>query len=313
MPERKILITDSLDAAGQTILRAGAQVDDRTGISAEELLEIIGEFDALIVRGRTRVTAAVLEAAVRMEVVGRAGVGVDNIDLGAAQSHGVIVVNAPDAATQAVAEHALALMLATVRSVPRADATMKSGQWEKDELKGEELAGKTLGIIGIGRIGSEVARRGNVFGMTVVAYDPLLTEEQIRMAGADPVPLSELYARSDLVSLHIPLIPETRNMIDGQALAHMKRGVRIFCTARGGVIDETALLAALESGQVAGAGLDVFAQEPPGLSALVAHPNVVATPHIAAQTHESQTRAAEDIATEVLAALSGKTLRWRVV
>lgn len=313
MPSWKILIADGLNENGQSLLRAAAQVDDCTGISPEELLKEIGDYDALVVRSRTRVTPAVFDAAGRLKVVGRAGVGVDNIDLAAATRHGVTVVNAPLSTTLAVAEQTLALMLALARQIPRADAAMKAGQWVKKELEGVELYGKVLGIVGLGRIGAEVARRAAAMGMVVLGYDALLPEEVIRRRGAEPVPLSELYARADFISLNVPLTPETRGMVNGQSLGAMKRGVRLVCTARGGIIDETDLLGALETGQVAGAALDVFSKEPPGLTALVAHPNVVATPHVSAQTAEAQSRAAEDIAHEVLAALRGEALRWRVV
>jgi D-3-phosphoglycerate dehydrogenase len=313
MPSWKILIADGLNESGKSLLRHEAQVDDFTGISAEELLREIDNYDALVVRSRTRVTPAVFDAAGRLKVVGRAGVGVDNIDLAAATTHGVTVVNAPLSTTLAVAEQTLALMLALARQVPRADATMKAGQWIKKELEGVELYGKVLGIVGLGHIGSEVARRAAAMGMAVLGYDALIPEEVIRQRGAQPVALQELYARSDFISLHLPLTPETRGMVNGQSLGAMKRGVRLICTARGGIIDETDLLGALETGQVAGAALDVFAKEPPGLTALVAHPKVVATPHISAQTAEAQNRASEDIAAEVLAALRGEALRWKVV
>ncbi|MCS6906329.1 MAG: hydroxyacid dehydrogenase [Anaerolineales bacterium] len=308
-----VLITDGLEEGGQKILRSVCEVDDRKGISAEELLQLIGKYDALIVRSRTKVTAQVLAQAQKLKVIGRAGVGVDNIDLAAASARQITVVNAPQSTTIAVAEHTIALMAALARNLTQADASMKSGQWLKSQLMGSELYGKTLGLIGVGNIGTQVACRAAAFGMTVVGYDPYLSEEQIRERGARPVSLNELFALSDFISLHVPLSPETRNMLDGQAFAAMKRGVRIICTARGGVIDETALLQAIESGQVAGAALDVFAVEPPGLTALVAHPRVIATPHIAAQTVEAQARAAVDIAEEVLAALEGRALRWRVV
>jgi len=313
MPLWKVLITDGLHPSGVAILRSAAQVDDRTGITPEALLQVIEPYEAIIVRGRTQVNAALLEAAPNLKVVGRAGVGVDNIDLAAASLHGVSVVNAPLSTTLAVAEHTLALMFALARHIPRADAAMKSGQWLKKELEGMELQGKVLGLIGMGNIGSAVATRAAALGMTVLGYDALLPPALIRQRGAEAVSLDELYARSDFISLHVPLLPETRGMINGQALALMKRGVRLICTARGGIIDETALLGALESGQVAGAALDVFAQEPPGLTALVAHPHVIATPHIAAQTAEAQARAAMDIAQEVLAALRGEPLRWKVI
>lgn len=296
MPDWKILLTDGLEEKGQAILRAAANVDDRGGIPTEELLEIINQYDAMIVRGRTKVTADVFAAATNLKVVGHAGAGMDNIDLAAAQSLGVTVINTPTATTIAVAEHTLALMLALIRAVQKADSAMKSGQWIKKQLVGVELYGKTLGIIGMGRIGAAVGQRAAAFGMQVLGHDPLLDDVQIRQRGAEPVPLTELYTHSDFVSLHIPLTPGTRGMINGQSLGHMKRGVRMICTARGGLIDETALLAALESGQAAGAALDVFANEPPGLTALVAHPNVIATPHIGAQTTEAQVRAATDIA-----------------
>jgi D-3-phosphoglycerate dehydrogenase len=313
MPEWKIMIADGLNENGLSCLRAGAVVDDRTGIGPDELLHEIGDYHALIVRSRTRVNAAVFGAAANLQVVGRAGVGVDNIDLGAAAVRRVMVVNAPLSTSLAVAEQTLALLFSLARSIPRADAAMKTGQWIKKELEGIELQGKVLGIIGVGNIGMEVARRAGAIGMHVLGYDPILTPEVIGQRGAQPVALNELYARSDFTSLHVPLTPETRNLINGQSLGMMKRGVRLICTARGSLVDETALLGALESGQVAGAGLDVFAKEPPGLSALVAHPNVVATPHISAQTVEAQWRAAEDIAHEVLAALRGEPLRWKVV
>lgn len=313
MADWNILITDGLDERGQAILKEKAKVYDRSGIDPEELLTEVGQFDALIVRGRTQVSKAVFDVGGKLKVVGRAGVGVDNIDLAAAQLKGVTVVNTPTATTTAVAEHTLGLMLAMVRQIPRADASMKAGQWIKKELGGGELSGKTLGIIGMGRIGSAVAQRAIAFGMRALGYDPLIDEAAVRKRGAEPTVLKDLYAQSDLISLHLPLTRETRGMIDGSALASMKRGVYLICAARGGVIDETALLARLESGQVAGAALDVFAEEPPGLTALVAHPRVVATPHIGAQTTEAQARAAEHIANEVLAALRGNELRWRIV
>jgi len=312
MPEWKILLTDGLEQNGQEILRAAAQVDNRAGISADDLLKVVADYDALIVRGRTKVTAAVFDAATRLKVVGRAGVGVDNIDLNAAKAHNVIVVNSPTATTIAVAELTLGLMLAVVREIPRADATMKAGQWIKKELEGRELWRKTLGVIGFGRIGTEVARRAKAFDMEIIAYDPLLPAEAIRLRGGEPVSLEDLLARADIITLHVPLDENTRNLLNAEAFAKMKDGVYIICAARGGVIDEDALLQALNSGKVAGAGLDVFATEPPGATALVTHPKVVCTPHIGAQTVEAQTRAAEDIATEVLAALEGKPLRWRV-
>jgi D-3-phosphoglycerate dehydrogenase len=313
MTDYNILIADGLEENGQAILRSSASVEDRTGISPDELLEIVNEYDALLVRSRTKVTHQVFEAATQLKVVGRVGVGVDSIDLEAAKAHGVTVVNAPTSTSLAVAELTLGLMLAMAREIPRADSGMKNGEWLKKQLQGTELFGKTLGIIGMGRIGAEVGKRASAFDMTVLGHDPLIPAEEITRRGAEPVSLEDLYARSDYISLHLPLTDETRSMLDEQAFARMKRGVRVVCAARGGIIGEAALLSALESGQVAGAALDVYASEPPGASELVKHPRVIATPHVGAQTAEAQARAAEDIAAEVLAALNGDPLRWKVV
>lgn len=308
-----VLITDGLNDNGQAILGSLANVDDRTGISPEELLQVIKDYDALIVRSRTQVTEDVMSAAKRLKVIGRAGVGVDNIDLEAARRNGVTVINAPGSITMAAAELTFGLMLTLSREIPRADAAMKQGEWPKKDLVGVELYGKTLGILGMGRIGGEVGRRAVIFGMDVIAYDPLLPDEVMRQRWAKPTSLEDLYARSDYISFHLPLTDMTHSMVNEQAFGRMKRGVRLICAARGGIIDEPALLAALNSGQVAGAALDVFSQEPPGATDLVKHPKVIATPHIGAQTAEAQSRAAEEIAHEVLTALKGESLRWKIV
>ncbi len=309
----KVLITDGLSDKGIAILSAAAQVDNKPDISADDLVKVAGDYDAMVVRGRTKVTPAVFEAAKKLKVVGRAGVGVDNIDLTAARGHSVTVVNAPKSTSLAVAELALGMMFCLARMLPKADTTMKQGQWIKKQLEGIELNGKTLGIVGMGNIGTAIAHKAAALGMKTLGYDTLVSAEEIRKRGAEPVPLNELYAASDFITFHLPLTPESKGMVNGQALAQMKRGVRLVDAARGGIMDETALLAALESGQVAAAALDVYATEPPGLTALVAHPNVVATPHIGAQTEEAQDRAAEDIASEVLNALRGEPLRWKIV
>jgi D-3-phosphoglycerate dehydrogenase len=313
MPSYSVLIADGLEKNGQAILHSSAEVVDRSGISPEELLQVIQAYDALIVRSRTKVTPQVFEAAKKLKVVGRAGVGVDNIDLEAAKSHGVTVVNAPTSTSLAVAELTFAFMLALAREIPRADAAMKQGSWPKKELEGIELYGRTLGILGMGRIGVEVALRAKAFGMRVLGYDPLIPAEEILRRGAEPVSLENLYLRSDFISLHLPLTSETHAMLNEQAFGQMKPGVHLVCAARGGIIDESALLAALQSGQVGGAALDVFASEPPGANELVRRPNVIATPHIGAQTAESQLRVAEDIATEVLRVLKGEPLRWKII
>ena len=312
MSDYNILITDGLDERGQSILRSSATVHDKTGISGDDLLKAVPDYDAMIVRGRTKVTAAVMDGATRLKVIGRAGVGVDNIDLEAAKKHKITVVNAPMSTSLAVAELTFALLLALAREIPRADGSMKQGQWLKKELEGVELNGKTLGIIGLGRIGVEVGTRASVFGMNVIAYDPLISEDDIKQRGAEPVSIQELFAWSDFISLHLPLNVQTRDFIGPLAFSQMKDGVRIVCAARGGIIDESALLDALNRGKVAGAALDVFEKEPPGLTETVSHPRVIATPHIGAQTAEAQSRASEDIAHEVLSALRGESLRWKV-
>lgn len=312
MPNFNILITDGLDESGKAVLRAQANVDDRKDISADDLLKAIPEYDGLIVRGRTKVTAALMDAASRLKVIGRAGVGVDNIDLEAAKKHNITVVNAPMSTSLAVAELTFGLLLALAREIPRADAGMKQGKWLKKELEGVELNGKTLGVIGFGRIGVEVGKRASAFGMNVIAYDPLISEDDIKQRGAEPVSIQDLYAWSDFISLHLPLNVQTRDMIGKLAFSEMKDGVRLVCAARGGIIDEAELVAALNSGKVAGAALDVFGVEPPGMTEAVSHPRVIATPHIGAQTAEAQSRASEDIASEVLSALQGKSLKWKV-
>ena len=308
----KILLTDGLEENGKAILGASAEVVDQSGISADDLLKIIGEYDALIVRGRTKVNGAVLEAGKNLKVVGRAGVGVDNIDLEAARAQHVTVVNSPLATTVAVAELTMSLMLSLVREIPRADSSMKAGKWLKKEFEGRELYGKTLGVLGYGRIGSAVAARARAFEMKILAYDPLISAEEIKKRGAEPVSMDELLRESDLITMHMPLTSESRNLLNADAFAKMKKGVYIICAARGGVIEEEALLAALESGKVSGAALDVFATEPPGETDLVKHPRVIDSPHIGAQTVEAQYRAANDIAEEVLNALNESPLRWRV-
>jgi D-3-phosphoglycerate dehydrogenase len=312
MANYKILISDGLDGRGQSILRSAGTVDYRDKLSADELIQVIPEYEALVIRGQTRVTPAVFDAASRLKVVGRAGVGVDNIDLESAKKHSVTVVNAPTSTSVAVAELAFGLLLAVARDLPRADTSMKQGQWDKKEFEGVELNGKTLGIIGFGRIGMEVGRRAAAFGMSVIIYDPNVLEHELEHGNAEPVSLQDLFAWSDFISLHLPLNVHTRDLLGPMAFSQMKDGVRIVSTARGGIVDEAALLDALERGKVAAAGLDVFEREPPGLTELVGHPRVIATPHIGAQTAEAQSRAAEDIANEVLAALRGEALRWKV-
>jgi D-3-phosphoglycerate dehydrogenase len=312
MASWKVLIADGLDESGLSILKTQAEVVDHTGISADEILQVVGSYDAVIIRGRTKFTPALFNAAGRLKVVGRAGVGVDNIDLNAAREHHVTVVNAPVSTTVAVAELTMGLMLSMVREIPRADSSMKSGKWLKKEFEGMELYQKTLGVIGVGRIGSNVASRAAAFGMTVLGYDAFMAPEQIEKNGLKPTSFEDILGRSDVITLHVPLSNETRGLISTEAFRQMKPGVCLICTARGGVIDEAALLAALDAGLVGSAALDVFSTEPPGLTPLVGHPRVVVTPHIGAQTVEAQQRASKDIASEILAALKSESLRWKV-
>lgn len=309
----KILLTDGLAPISDQELLKAIDLDDRKGISAEELLTVIGDYDGVIVRGRTKITDDVLSVGKNLKVVGRMGVGVDNIDLEAARKHGVTVVNAPVATTISVAELTLGLMLSLIRSIPMADCGLKNDQWLKKECKGSELYQKTLGVIGFGHIGEEVAKRALAFEMKVIACDPIRPAEEIIAAGAEPVPFEDLIKQADFITMHIPHITSTHHLLNEQAFKSMKDGVRIICAARGGVIEEKALLAALESGKVAGAALDVFEKEPPGMCDLLMHPNVVATPHIGAQTEEAQLRAGHDIVSEVVAVLEGQELRWKIV
>ncbi len=308
----KVLITDGLDANGIAILKKSAEVVEKPGITAEDLLKEVVDCDALIVRGRTKVTPAVFDAGARLKVVGRAGVGVDNIDLVSAKEHKVTVVNSPLATTTAVAELTLGLMLSVVREIGRADASMKAGKWLKKEFEGAELSGKTLAVLGFGRIGAAVAKRAAAFDMRILGYDPLVPAEEITKRGGTPASLEVCFKQADMITMHLPLTAESKNLLNADAFAKMKPGMFIVCAARGGVIEESALLDALNSGKVAGAALDVFVAEPPGLTDLVAHPKVVCTPHVGAQTVEAQSRAANDIAEEVLAALADQPLRWKV-
>jgi D-3-phosphoglycerate dehydrogenase len=312
-PGWNILALDRLDPGGLAILECGAAVDLRPDLPAGDLLRIAGRFDAVIAGQAACLDGNFFEAATSLKAVGRLGTGLENIDLAAAGARRVTVVNAPPAYTRAAAEHTFGLILALARHIPQADASVKAGLWSPQRFTGVELAGKTLGVIGVGRVGSRVAQRAAAFEMTVVGHDPYLSEVQIIARGPRPVSAAELYECSDWISLHIPLNPETRAIINSQSLPRMKRGVRIVCTSRGGLIDETALLGALESGQAAGAALDVFESEPPGLSALASHPCVIATPHIAARSQEAHRQASIDLAEELLAALEDRPLRWKII
>ncbi|MGO9641898.1 MAG: phosphoglycerate dehydrogenase [Candidatus Acidiferrales bacterium] len=303
----KIIVADPISERGIELLREPGWEVVRT--TKETLDAELATAEGLVVRSATRVTAELLERAPKLLVIGRAGVGVDNVDLAAATRRGVLVMNTPGGNAPSVAEHTVALLLALARRIPMLDAAMHAGRWEKSKGIGNELRGKTLGLIGMGRVGSEVARRTRALEMKVLAYDPYLTESAAREAGVSLVPLDDLFAQSDYISLHTALVPETERIINAQTLAKMKRGARLVNTARGELVDEAALVEALRSGQLGGAGLDVFTVEPPKDSPLVALPNVVATPHVGGSTVEAQEEVGTLIAQQVRDYLAGGIVR----
>jgi D-3-phosphoglycerate dehydrogenase / 2-oxoglutarate reductase len=309
----KVLLTDGLRKEGKEILFAKAEIGERKGITADELLSEVGDYQAVIVRGRTKMTRQVLEQAKNLKVIGRAGVGVDNIDLEAAQDNNLTVVNAPVATTTSVAELTMGLIFSLAREIPRADAHMKRGDWIKKQLIGVELKNKSLGIIGYGHIGTTVGKLAASIGMRINAYDALLKPESTAVAGGKLLSFDEVITSSDFITIHTPLTDETRNLINKDVISKMKDGVFIINAARGGIIDEAALLDGLNSGKIGGAALDVYLKEPPTNQDLINHPKIIATPHIAGQTTDGQAQVAIDIATEVLAALGGEKLRWKVV
>ena len=309
----RILVADPIAEDGVAALSIhGAEVDVKTGLSPDQLKSIIGEYDALVVRSETKVKADVLAAAERLRVVGRAGVGVDNIDLDAATEKGVVVVNAPTGNTISAAEHAIALMLALARHIPEANASLRSGKWERSKFMGLEVRGKTLGVIGLGQVGSEVARRARGLEMRVIAYDPFVPEERARVIGADLVTMPELLRESDFISVHTTLTDGTKSLIGEKELRAMKNTARVVNTARGGIINETALEKALREGWIAGAALDVFTTEPVTDHPLFKADNIVVTPHLGASTAEAQERVAVDVAEQVLAVLAGEPARYAV-
>ena len=296
----KVLISDQMDPKAAEIFRAnGVEVDEKPGLSKDELKSIIGEYDGLAIRSATKVTPDLLEAASNLKVIGRAGIGVDNVDIPAATAKGVVVMNTPFGNSITTAEHAIALMFALARELPAADASTQAGKWEKNRFMGVELTSKTLGLIGAGNIGSIVADRALGLRMKVIAYDPFLTPERAVALGIEKVELDDLLARADFITLHTPLTDQTRNILSRENLAKTKRGVRIINCARGGLIDEVALKEALESGHIAGAALDVFIQEPAKQSPLFGTPGFVATPHLGASTTEAQVNVAIQVAEQM--------------
>jgi D-3-phosphoglycerate dehydrogenase len=308
----RILVAEPIAPEGVALLRAHHEVDERPGLSPVELCQILAGYDALVVRSQVQVDAPLIAAGTRLQVIGRAGVGVDNVDLEAATRAGITVVNAPTGNTIAAAEHTLALLYGVARKIAAADASVRRGEWQRAQFTGLELRGRTLGIVGLGKIGQAIAARARAMEMTVLASDPYVTAEQAAYHGVELVPLADLLARSDVVSVHVPLSRATRGMIGAAQLARMKPGAILLNVARGGVVDEAAVAAALASGTLAGAGIDVFEHEPPVDSPLLAAPNTLLTPHLGASTAEAQVAVAEEVADQVLEVLAGRSARYAV-
>jgi D-3-phosphoglycerate dehydrogenase len=310
----KVLVKEKIAQAGVDILKERFEVEVRTDMSDEELTERINDYDAFIVRSASKITADVLRDAKRVKMIGRAGVGVDNIDVQAATQKGIVVANAPGSNSLSVAEHALGLLLAQVRDIPNANTSMHGGKWEKSKFKGVEITDKVLGIMGLGKIGMLVAQRAKGLRMEVIAYDPYVSVERFRELGIERAENpGDLYAAADFISVHLPKTSETMGMIGDDAFAQMKQGVRIINSARGGIVDESALVRALESGKVASAGLDVFSSEPvPEDFLLAKFDNVIMTPHLGASTTEGQDRAGVIVAEQIVAGLTGGVVSYAV-
>jgi D-3-phosphoglycerate dehydrogenase len=306
----KVLIADKVSKTCAEVLRAaGFEADHRPGLSPADLRAAVADVAGIVVRSDTRITEEILAAAPRLKVVGRAGAGVDNIDVPAATRRGVVVMNAPGENTISAAEHTLSMVLALARRIPAADRSMRAGRWERGSVfMGVELYGKTLGVLGVGKVGREVASRARAFGMEVIGYDPVLTPDAAARLGVALVPFEQVLERADILTLHLPLVPETRHLIGAEQIRRCRRGVRIVNVARGGVIDEAALIQALQSGHVAGAALDVFEQEPPTGSPLLGLDSVVLTPHLGASTEEAQEKVAARIAEQIAAYLRDGTV-----
>lgn len=307
----KVLVTDPISEEGLKALKeaGGIEVDVKTGLPEDELAKCIGEYDALLVRSGTKVTSKVIENAKKLKVIGRAGVGVDNVDVASASKHGIIVMNTPGGNTISTAEHTMALIMSLVRKIGPAYMSIRNKQWDRKKFQGTELFGKTLGIVGLGRIGTEVAIRALSFGMKVLAYDPFLSTEKAEKLDIEPVDLDAIFAKSDIITVHTPVTKDTKGLIGKQAFEKMKKGVFIINCARGGIVDENALYEAIKSGKVAGAALDVFENEPPTGSPLLELDSVLATPHLGASTKEAQENVAVDVAYQVIDVLKGGPIR----
>jgi D-3-phosphoglycerate dehydrogenase len=309
----KVLVTERLSEAGLELLRRHFEVDVREDLARGDLAAEIGAYDAIVIRSATQVTEGVLEAATRLKVVARAGIGVDNVDVEAATRRGVMVVNAPQSNTISAAEHTMALLLAQARNVPQAHADLRAGRWERTRWEGVELAGKTLGLVGLGRVGTLVAQRAMAFGMRVIAHDPYVSADRAKELGVDVMPtLEALLVQADFVSIHLPGSPETKGLLGEHQLAMLKPGARLVNTSRGGIVDEEALAKAIEDGRIAGAALDVFATEPATDSPLFGLEEVVVTPHLGASTVEAQDKAGLAVAEMVRLALEGQFVPYAV-
>ena len=308
----KVLIADPIAQEGIDILGEYARVDVKIGLKPEEIGSIIGDYEAIIVRSQTRVTADIIAAGKKLQVIGRAGVGVDNIDIGAATQRGIVVVNAPTGNTTSAAEQPIALMLALARNIPQANASLKSCLWRRGDFMGTEVKGKTLGIIGLGNVGSEVVRRAQGLEMKIIAHDPFISVDRASNLQVELVSLEQLFRESDFISLHLPLTESTRGLIGAKQLAMVKPTVRIINTARGGLIDESALVKAINENRVAGAAIDVFVNEPCTESILFAVERIIVTPHLGASTTEAQALAATDVAKQVIAVFKGQPARYAV-
>ncbi|NLX48520.1 MAG: phosphoglycerate dehydrogenase [Methanospirillum sp.] len=308
----RVLVSDPLAGEGIEILRREVAVDVRTDLTEDDLVGIIGDYDALLVRSGTQVTARVIEAGTKLRFIGRAGAGVDNIDTDAATRRGIIVANAPAGNTLAATEHTCAMMLSLARNIPQANASVRSREWKRSRFTGVEVNEKTLGIVGFGRIGREVAQRATAMNMRIIAYDPFIAKERAEELGVEITDLPDLFRRADFITLHTPLIRETRHMINAETIATMKEGVRIINCARGGIIDEGALHDGIVAGKVAGAALDVFEDEPPFDSPLLSLEQVIVTPHLGASTVEAQVNVAIEVARQALSVLSGGDAKYVV-
>jgi D-3-phosphoglycerate dehydrogenase len=308
----KVLIADPVSEEGIETLRQCAEVDVKTGLAPEELIPIIGDYEALIVRSQTQVTAGVIAAGKKLQIIGRAGVGVDNVDIEEATRCGIVVVNAPTGNTISAAEHTIALLLALARHIPQANASLKSGAWKRNQFMGIEVRNKTLGLIGLGNVGSEVARRARGLEMRLIAHDPFISDEHAKNLQVELVPMKQLFKEADFITLHAPLTAKTKGMLGEKELALVKPTVRIVNTARGALIDQEALARAVKEKRVAGAAIDVFPVEPTTESVLFESDNIIVTPHLGASTAEAQVMAARDVAEQIVDVFSGRPARYAV-